>query len=605
MVTKNHSSSNNNNNEWEAGDWESDLKALESAVALCNASTDLAQKERLDLLDYFALQRRDLIPDVIHFIIRPIVMAWALVLASTTTSNHCGTIRTLSRLLMVVSNVHFWTMCLFIPTFHNILMKGKPLQRRRKNEWEMEYIDPRDDTSHSPRCLLENWALSYTPMALFGVAIALVYRMPSHKIIPFAIKHGFKDAIPLAWMLAQLLTRLGSVASMHQFPKYVYDLQRERIRGPMPLLVACLCSLKMLSMSMLPIGFAADVCQLYNGVMATMRKDTSTMATMMYPWKHAMLPREKVVVSSVIILFLMTVLMAMAQLVAFQKLIRVGYFNKISLATPSHLLKDMLNDPDASRTKLRYRLNWREPKRIFSSFRRSFRRFCLFLFSGWGEDASIVSESVDTPYLLTLIKNDMDKGLYDDDRKVDWGERISEASKKMGEVHEKNYDNNSFEDPLGIAFYKTFGIGMSLDFDHDGKLNEGENPSVHRLRARAVKSAIKRYNQIPAMVDRDLEQMGESISDRIKMKRKLVEEERMRLKRDVQRLLELIPSNAPAPEGKELDVLTMRHSEVFSSGQSLLPFLENLESMDDQENSDFDPYLGDDIFGNDDNTIFS
>jgi hypothetical protein len=355
---------------------------------------------------------------------------------------------------------------------------------------------------------------------------------------------------------------------------------------------------------MLPIGFAADVCQLYNGVMTTMRKDTATMATMMYPWKHAMPPREKLVVSSLIILFLMTVLMAVAQLVAFQQLIRVGYFNKISLATPSHLLKDMLNDPDASRTKLRYRLNWREPKRIFSSFRRSFRRFCLFLFSGWGEDASIVSESVDTPYLLTLIKNDMDKGMYDDDRKVDWGERINEASKKMAEVHEKNYDNNSFEDPLGIAFYKTFGIGMSLDFDHDGKLNEGENPSVHRLRARAVKSAIKRYNQIPAMVERDLEQMGESISDRIKMKRKLVEEERMRLKRDLRRLLELIPSNAPAPEGKELDVLTMRHSEVFSSGQSLLPFLESLESMDDQEDSDFDPYLGDDIFGND-KTIFS
>jgi hypothetical protein len=188
MATKNHSNNNNNNNnEWEAGDWESDFKALESAVALCNASTDLAQKERLDLLDYFALQRRDLIPDVIHFIIRPIVMAWALVLASTTTttttttSHYCVTIRTLSRLLMVVSNIHFWTMCLFIPTLHNILMTVKPLQRRRKNEWEMEYIDPRDDTSHSPRCLLENWALSYTPMALFGVAITVVNRMPSIK----------------------------------------------------------------------------------------------------------------------------------------------------------------------------------------------------------------------------------------------------------------------------------------------------------------------------------------------------------------------------------------------------------------------------------------
>jgi hypothetical protein len=76
----------------------------------------------------------------------------------------------------------------------------------------------------------------------------------------------------------------------------------------------------------------------------------------------------------------------------------------------------------------------------------------------------------------------------------------------------------------------------------------------------------------------------------------------MRLKTDVMRLLELIPSNAPTPEGKELDVLSMRHSEIFSSGSSLLPFLESVQSMDDQD-SDIDPYLGDDIFGNENNII--
>jgi hypothetical protein len=593
-------------NEWKAGDWESDIKALESAVALCNASTDLAQKERLDLLDYFALQRRDLIPDIIHFIIRPIIMAWCLTFVSTMPFS---TSRKLSSALIWTSNVHFWTMCFSIPVFHNILAKVKPLQRRRKSEWEMEYIDPRDDTSDSSRCLLENWAMSFYPMALFGLVTStvVVSRSTVHNIST-TMKHRFPHPILMAAvMFAQLLTRLGSVASMYQFPKYLYDLQRETLKRPIPLLPACLCSLKRFYMSMLQIGFAADVCQLYHGMKKT---------TMVNPFLHFHLlisrrkwlfwdlqpPREKVVWVSLCSLFLATVLMAVGQLVAFQKLVRVGYFTKISLATPEHLLKELLKDPDASKTKLRYRLNWREPKRIFSSFRRCFQRFWLFLFSGWGEDASIVSESVETPYLLTLIKNDMEKGLYNDPKSTaDRGEWISEASKKMAEIHQQNYDNNSFEDPLGIAFYKTFGVGMSLDFDHDGKLNEGESPSVHRLRARAVKSAIKRYNQIPAMVERDLEKMGGK-SDKETIKRKLVREERMRLKTDVMRLLELIPSNAPTPEGKELDVLSMRHSEIFSSGSSLLPFLESVQSMDDQD-SDIDPYLGDDIFGNENNII--
>jgi hypothetical protein len=169
----------------------------------------------------------------------------------------------------------------------------------------------------------------------------------------------------------------------------------------------------------------------------------------------------------------------------------------------------------------------------------------------------------------------------------------------MAEIHQENYDNDYFEDPLGIAFYKTFGIGMSLDFDHDSKILDGENPSIHRLRARAVKSAIKRYNQIPSMIARDLEKMTNlNNDDKEEMRKSLVKRERAKLKKSVKRLLELIPSNAPAPEGKELDVLSMRHSDFFPSGQSIIPFLDNIHRPDDGENSYIDPYLGDDIFGN-------
>ena len=71
------------------------------------------------------------------------------------------------------------------------------------------------------------------------------------------------------------------------------------------------------------------------------------------------------------------------------------------------------------------------------------------------------------------------------------------------------------------------------------------------------------------------------------------------------RLLSLIPSNAPAPEGKPLDVLSMRQSEVASlSGVANLPFLRDDDDppeqlVDGRHVVVKDPYLDDDIFSSD------
>ena len=136
------------------------------------------------------------------------------------------------------------------------------------------------------------------------------------------------------------------------------------------------------------------------------------------------------------------------------------------------------------------------------------------------------------------------------------------------------------KDPLGIALQQTFGIGLSLDFDHNSKLNEGERPSIHRLRARAAKSAIRRYNQIPEIFE------GAD-----------VEKEREKLTNSMKVFVTLIPSNAYAPEGKPLDVLSMRRSEA----ESLTPQSSTLPFLNDDDDDDYitDPYLGDGFFGQD------
>lgn len=52
------------------------------------------------------------------------------------------------------------------------------------------------------------------------------------------------------------------------------------------------------------------------------------------------------------------------------------------------------------------------------------------------------------------------------------------------------------KDPLGVAVYRTLGIGLGFNSDHMSKLNDTDVPSIRRLQSRAAKSAIKRVNEL-------------------------------------------------------------------------------------------------------------
>lgn len=230
------------------------------------------------------------------------------------------------------------------------------------------------------------------------------------------------------------------------------------------------------------------------------------------------------------------------------------------------------------------------------------RNFTKFIFSGWGEDFAIKVENAHLPHILRLVDKESEIGDVPPKNRHLW---ISNASKAVAKTHKENYRNKSFHDPLGIALYKTFGLGMSMDFDHTSPLDQNEEPSIHRLRARAAKSAIQFYNNIPDIVASEYE----AISDP-KLKESIIRKEtrkrRGQLKSDVYNLMLMLPSNAPAPEGKELEVLTMKRSDLKSVqlNESLPPGLQNNEHNDEdvrKKKSFIDPYLNDEIF---DDTVF-
>ena len=555
-------------------------------MALSNAQTDLDEKERLELLDEFARLRRDLIPDAMRYIARPIAMAIiASVLVSS--SRLSWTKKSVFYIGQKLMNVSFWWVTVAVPLVMHTIVKRKKPERRRKSEWDAEYIDPRQDCSDYARCLLENWALAIYPTTAVGVITILSLR--------FNLLKGESSLLSwrLATLLSQLVTRLGAAMSVHQFPKYLYELRKENDKCPTPLLPSALQSLINLSLWILPLGFAADVSQLYTCGMKMGCGWDKKLFSMAEFWggSRAMTAICYSVLAS-------SLLMQLCQFIGFKKLFRVGYFTNISLATSNAKVRALLlQDPNALNVvKLRYRLHWREPKRLFSSFHRMAHAFTLFLFTGWGEDASVLEESTSEPHLLKLIKRDMDllPGVKPD--RSTW---VPNATQGMARIHQEDYDKKSFQDPLGIALQQTFGIGLSFDFDHDVKLRQGATLTVHRLRARAAKSAIKRYNRIPDIIKEEVENIADDV-ERENLAKNRIDEERTQLKVSVNRLLSLIPTNAPAPEGKNLDVLSMRQSEVNSlqTGAANLPFLNNEDPIND-DGDDFivtDPYLDDDIF---------
>lgn len=95
---------------------------------------------------------------------------------------------------------------------------------------------------------------------------------------------------------------------------------------------------------------------------------------------------------------------------------------------------------------------------------------------------------------LDWIVEDMERATHI--RRSDATERKEKAMERLAEKHKNDYESGKFSDPLGVAVWKVFGVGLNYDFDHWSELEEGEEPSLYRLRARAAKSAIRRAQEV-------------------------------------------------------------------------------------------------------------
>ena len=141
---------------------------------------------------------------------------------------------------------------------------------------------------------------------------------------------------------------------------------------------------------------------------------------------------------------------------------------------------------------------------------------------------------------------------------------ISNATQARLLKHQESYDTKTLDDVLGVAVQQTFGIGISYDFDHFDSPEDGKEVSIHQLRARMAKSAVRRKRELDAAMKKELDllrRLKDNVvtaanKDEATKEMKSVEQGiRERHDKEVNRikdaLMTLIPTNADAPKGTE------------------------------------------------------
>ena len=124
---------------------------------------------------------------------------------------------------------------------------------------------------------------------------------------------------------------------------------------------------------------------------------------------------------------------------------------------------------------------------------------------------------------------------------------------------------------------------MSLDFDHDSLLSKGEMPSLHRLRARMIKSAIRRTNHLIFKEGKEKIDTIKNPKERLEVTLRIANEAEEEIKSMKETIISLIPTNAPQPEGKLLNLDTVNTSNVVRSQFSKND--DNASEADDNSNS--------------------
>mmetsp|Transcript_42402 Transcript_42402/g.47383 ORF Transcript_42402/g.47383 Transcript_42402/m.47383 type:complete len:841 (+) Transcript_42402:151-2673(+) len=596
-----------------------DLEKLEKAITLENAELKLRQAKLKEQVDFIDQSKRPIVPDALRYMMVPLI--YALIL-NILISSKVVKIRMIARSITKVMDLHFWSFVVWIPIFFSACKRickprPDPIPRGLDPELIEMFISPLPlvlDGWEDPETSCTDYVLflsEYWTSAVNGIACVQILKTITTKFLT-ANSKGIVAVQSPYWIVlwlscTQLLTRMGAVASLYQYPEILYELERSSLTRPVGLFPTIMWKLVRAMVILAPLGFISDfakvlshlptgtVYPLYGSLAVyilgtwTRMKETSSED----PFKNYILKPPKFVANIFYRLCYVVLWRKQIQWLKlgkrinniwaslwssyeqiFWKCIGIGYLMSLSLLGPIAHLKaiskilqiEYTNDLPALSTeksynqirddhperyndrKWMYSLRWREPERaaVSKGWLYSYLLYWYFLKRSIAERNS--------NYFWKNNRRRLESGRTLSERMKgenfiylsgDRGEWKSSASKFQAENHQKQYATKKYTDPLGVAVYRAFGIGIGYNFDHHSELEEGKEPSVRRLQARAAKSAVRRYNELTDR-EKQIEKLNETLNPKeeddhdrkIQQMKKKVDDE---IKFIGSRLLDLIP----------------------------------------------------------------
>lgn len=491
--------------DWEAGDVYKDLDVLETAINYSNADQNLVHMERMETLQHFAKQRRPLIPDVRNFVLTPVALALVL---SVLLQNQKTKVA--ARMITACFDLHFWTAMIVSPLLLTLAKKMTALPAEPMPEemvglnpdflpsiitdWEDSDVSCKDHTLF----LLEYWSSSVVGMALVGLLSRFI-KFPSHRVVW------------LWFSCAQLLTRLAAIASLHQYPKQLYELQRSKQPRPLGLFPTLLQPLVRNVFMLAPFGMASDLAKilvhlqkeslvsLYVTISlltfgTSLRmvnqdplsfgklKDKSFPGKLLYaaavsaiwrkPLRNLALDVRRLPFGSLaqqfrrvpfVVLYagvtcttigVAPIISPLIHLNAIRSIFRVIHTHDLSLAMAERDFKANLDDESeqTKRMKWRYRLTWREPKRL-GQLVKEWKKDWAYWWLAKGTVREQLSrdvqearrkEAMEGRGILDRISKDITEN-QDDAFVTDRDQWKKDAMERIAKKHQEDYDSKEFD----------------------------------------------------------------------------------------------------------------------------------------------------------------
>jgi len=594
---------NANSSKWQANNFENDYQLLKTAMARESAMTNLQQQQRKYTLDYgFARNRRPLIKDLLQTIVK--IGAWMLFLIGGNAGIGIGSAieawnvqQSWRRKLHIIgahaavtlSTAHHWIVGVTIPLLLLTLMKrGKLIPSGRALD---EYFTSRKqstapvffyttekskkrakdkDVGDYALCLLENWSSAVIGALGLGM-YSLILSLRKHVSSNTSHVGGPISSISVC---ARLLTRLGAAAAVYQFPSLLFELQRGDQPRPLCRSTTYMQQAVKAMLRWLPLGVASDLAVLIGTQKGGLGKAGP----------------------GIVVVSILSVVAPLCHLVALARIARLSKCSAVSLSEatsfPAGHGNQIERDED-QQVKWRYQLRWRTPQRIGESIRTWSNYFftghipLLFEMDDWKKQPLQYDDlsTEGTQYLFSKSRKSPGKEDTTTDNQSDNDDLISRvdaiteslslifrdrdaaiqnATQARLIKHQESYDTKTLEDVLGVAVQQTFDIGVSYEFDHFNPPADGKEVSIHQLRARMAKSAVRRKKKLDGGMEKELDllrRLNENVvTDKnreiAEKETKSVEEDiRERHSKEVDRmtnaLFTLIPTNAEAPKGTE------------------------------------------------------